>query len=69
MASGTTRAVGNALRNSGLRLLDIEVVWIKPGPLDPDHVRTVAIGATNVPCVSSGPYLSATRDKLAHWRK
>lgn len=65
----TTRDVKAALRASDLALLDVEVVWIKPGPLDPDHLRIVNIGmelgARNVLCVSSDPDASATRDKLA----
>ncbi|WP_408589004.1 sugar phosphate isomerase/epimerase family protein [Novosphingobium sp.] len=65
----TTRAVGRALAATGVQLLDIEVVWIKPGPLDPDHVRLVEVGAElgarNVLCVSSDPDAGATRDKLA----
>jgi sugar phosphate isomerase/epimerase len=54
---------------TGLPLLDIEVVWIKPGPLDPAHLRIVDVGlelgARNVLCVSSDPDAGATRDKLA----
>ena len=65
----TTRAVRGALAATGLPLLDVEVVWIKPGPLDPDHLRIVDIGlelgARNVLCVSSDPDTGATRDKLA----
>jgi sugar phosphate isomerase/epimerase len=65
----TTKAVASALDASGVQLLDIEVVWIKPGPLDPDHVRLVEVGAQlgarNVLCVSSDPDMGATRDKLA----
>ena len=65
----TTRAVQARLDDTGLRLLDVEVVWIKPGPLDPDHLRIVeigaALGARNVLCVSSDPDRGATRDKLA----
>lgn len=65
---GTTRAVAAALRATGVRLLDIEVVWIKPGPPNPDHLRIVDVGAElgarNVLCVSSDPDTSATRDKL-----
>jgi len=64
----TTRAVKRALRDTGLKLLDVEVVWIKPGPPDPDHDRIVEIGAElgarNILCVSSDPDRSATRDKL-----
>lgn len=65
----TTREVKAALRESGLPLIDVEVVWIKPGPPDPDHSRIVDIGmelgARNVLCVSSDPDMGATRDKLA----
>lgn len=64
----TTRTVAARLRDTGLSLLDVEVVWIKPGPPDPEHLRIVDIGAElgarNVLCVSSDPDLGATRDKL-----
>ena len=64
----TTQAVASALRQTGVRLLDIEVVWIKPGPPDPNHLRIVDVGAElgarNVLCVSSDPDSGATRDKL-----
>jgi sugar phosphate isomerase/epimerase len=64
----TTRAVSTRLRDTGLQLLDVEVVWIKPGPPDPDHLRIIDIGtelgARNVLCVSSDPDRNATRDKL-----
>lgn len=67
--SATTRAVATRLRDTGLRLLDVEVVWIKPGPANPDHVQIINIGAElgarNVLCVSSDPDRAATRDKLA----
>jgi sugar phosphate isomerase/epimerase len=66
--SQTTRDVARCLRETGLQLLDIEVVWIKPGPLDPDHLRIVEVGAElgarNVLCVSSDPDRQATIDKL-----
>jgi sugar phosphate isomerase/epimerase len=65
----TTRDVQRALADSGLALLDIEVVWLKPGPPDPAHRRIVEVGAElgarNVLCVSSDPDMGATRDKLA----
>lgn len=67
--SETTRTVQRALRDTGLRLLDIEVLWIQPGPPDPDHLRIVEVGAElgarNVLCVSSDPDRAATIDKLA----
>ena len=65
----TTRAVRAALDATGLPLLDIEVVWIKPGPPDPDHDRILDIGlelgARNLLCVSSDPDEGATAAKLA----
>src|SRR5690349_10922822 len=67
--SQTTKGVARRLRDTGLKLLDIEVVWIKPGPLDPEHLRIVDVGAElgalNVLCVSSDPDRTATIDKLA----
>ena len=67
--AGTTRAVKAALAATGLKLLDIEVVWIKPGPPDPDHLRILDVGmelgARNVLCVSSDPDSGATAAKLA----
>jgi sugar phosphate isomerase/epimerase len=64
----TTKAVAARLRDTGLKLIDIEVVWIKPGPANPDHARIIDIGAElgarNVLCVSSDPDRNATRDKL-----
>ena len=65
----TTREVKAAMRATGLPLIDVEVVWLKPGPPDPQHDRIVDIGmelgARNVLCVSSDPDRGATRDKLA----
>jgi sugar phosphate isomerase/epimerase len=64
----TTRAVAERLRETGVELLDVEVVWIKPGPANPDHLRIVDIGAElgarNVLCVSSEPDAIAAREKL-----
>ena len=64
----TTKAVAARLRDTGLKLIDVEVVWIKPGPPNPDHARIIDIGAElgacNVLCVSSDPDRNATRDKL-----
>lgn len=65
----TTREVKAALGATGLPLIDVEVVWLKPGRPDADHVRIIDIGkelgARNVLCVSSDLDASATRDKLA----
>lgn len=64
----TIRDVRAALRQTGLPLIDVEVVWLKPGPPDSDHARIIDIGkelgARNVLCVSSDPDRGATRDKL-----
>lgn len=65
----TTAQVAAALRRTGLKLNDIEVVWIRPGGPNPEHLRIVEtgaeLGARNVLCVSSDPDPGATRDKLA----
>jgi len=68
-----TRAVAQEVRrrtaDAGVALLDVEVVWIKPGVDDPDHFRIVDagadIGAANVLVVSSDPDPGATAAKLA----
>lgn len=61
--------VRSALSDQGLRVLDAEVVWLKPGPLDPQHLRmldlAVALGAEHVLVVSSDPDMIATVSKLA----
>lgn len=55
----TTRAVRSALEETGLKLLDLEVIWINPGMHDPNHDRAIAtageLGAQNVLVVSSEP--------------
>lgn len=55
--------------DAGVIVLDVEVVWIKPGADDPDHFRIIdagaAIGARNVLVVSSDPDPAATSAKLA----
>jgi len=65
----TTREASAALADTGLRLLDVEVIWLKPdSPMD-DHRRVIDIGAelgaANVLCVSSDPDHAATAAKLA----
>ena len=49
--------------------MDVEVVWIKPGPFDDDHLRLLDIGldlgADNALVVSSDPDMDATAEKLA----
>lgn len=55
----TTRGVRSALEDTGLKLLDLEVIWINPGMHDPNHDRAIAtageLGADNVLVVSSEP--------------
>lgn len=64
-----TRESRAALADSGLELLDVEVVWIKPDSNLDSHRRTLdigaALGARNVLCVSSDPDMAATAAKLA----
>ena len=63
------RKCTSALADSGLTLLDVEVVWFKPGPSDPDHRRCLdigaALGARNVLVVSSDADPVANAAKLA----
>jgi len=63
------RATKTALADSGLQLLDVEVVWIKPQSDTSDHKRCIDIGielgAKNVLCVSSDPDMGATAARLA----
>ncbi|WP_068071651.1 sugar phosphate isomerase/epimerase family protein [Novosphingobium lentum] len=67
--AATTRDARAALTETRLPLLDVEVIWLKPGePLD-DHRRVIDIGANlgaaNVLCVSSDADHGATADNLA----
>lgn len=58
-----------ALADTGLPLLDVEVVWLKPDSSMDDHRRSVDIGvelgAANILCVSSDPDHGATATRLA----
>lgn len=53
----TTMAVRDRAADAGIAILDIEVIWLKPGPDDPAHFAAIdagaAIGARNVLIVSS----------------
>ena len=64
-----TRSARAALVATGLPLLDVEVVWIKPDSALDDHRKVIDVGAelgaANVLCVSSDPDHGATADKLA----
>lgn len=67
--SETTRQVRRRLADTGLTTIDVEVVWIKAGPLDPAHKRILDIGAEvgarNALAVSSDPDPAATIAKYA----
>ena len=41
----TPADLDRTLAATGLRVLDVEVVWLHPGPADPDHDRVLAWGA------------------------
>ncbi|WP_285274682.1 sugar phosphate isomerase/epimerase family protein [Halopseudomonas bauzanensis] len=62
------RQVKSALREHDLQLLDAEVVWIKPGALNPAHLHILDIAAElsadHVLVVSSDPDQQATIHKL-----
>ncbi len=66
--AATMRDVRAALAATGLPLIDVEVVWIKPDSSLDDHKRTLDIGAElgakNLLCVSSDPDMAATAAKL-----
>lgn len=58
----------SALADSGLDLLDVEVIWLKADSAMDDHKRCIDIGAElgarNVLCVSSDPDAAATAARL-----
>lgn len=63
------RNTRTALTDSGLELLDVEVIWLRPDSVMDDHKRCidigVALGAKNVLCVSSDADQGATAARLA----
>ncbi|MEP7350488.1 MAG: sugar phosphate isomerase/epimerase [Sphingorhabdus sp.] len=67
--AATIRDVRSALLDSGLELLDVEVIWIKPDSDMAQHRRSIDIGAElgakNILCVSSDPDMGATVSRLA----
>jgi sugar phosphate isomerase/epimerase len=67
--AATTRDAKTALTDTGLELLDVEVIWIKADSDMALHKRSIDIGADlaakNVLCVSSDPDMGATAAKLA----
>jgi sugar phosphate isomerase/epimerase len=62
-------AARSALADTGLELLDVEVIWIKPGDDLDVHKACIDIGAElgakNVLCVSSNPDMGETAARLA----
>ena len=58
-----------ALARTGLPLLDVEVIWIKPDSAIDDHRKVIDVGAelgaANVLCVSSDPDHARTAAHLA----
>jgi sugar phosphate isomerase/epimerase len=66
--TGTTREVLSLLKNLAFPVLDVEVVWIKPGAFDSDHLKIIdigaAVGARNVLVVSSDPDMHETTEKF-----
>ena len=68
--SERTGKVGQALADTGITALDIEVVWFKPGESIDSHDRFVdiakAIGAKNILCVSSETDINETQKRLKH---
>lgn len=67
--SQTTRDARAALAATGLPLLDVEVIWLKPDSADDDHRKVIDVGADlgarNVLCVSSDPDHARTAARLA----
>jgi sugar phosphate isomerase/epimerase len=64
-----TRDTRAALARTGIPVLDVEVVWIKPDSALDDHRKVIDVGAelgaANVLCVSSHPDHGATADMLS----
>jgi len=65
----TTRDVARAFAESGLQPLEIEVIDIKSGTVDPEHQRLLEsgaeIGASQAIVVSSDPDLGAVKRRFA----
>lgn len=63
-----TREARAALADTGLPLLDVEVIWIQPGSDMALHKKVIDVGAElgakNVLCVSSEPDMGATAARL-----
>lgn len=65
----STRETRGALARTGMPVLDVEVVWIKPDTALDDHRKVIdagaELGAANVLCVSSHPDTGVTAETLA----
>lgn len=64
-----TREARGALQRTGLPLLDVEVIWIRPDTTLDDHRKVIDVGAelgaANVLCVSSHPDAAETVARLS----
>ena len=67
-SASLTQDCRSALAGTGLELLDVEVIWLKPDSDMADHKRCVDIGADlgakNVLCVASDPDMAANAARL-----
>ncbi len=63
------RDIARRVADAGIVILDAEVVWIRPGPLEDAALRVLdlsaIIGAPNLLTVSLDPDIGATADKFA----
>lgn len=68
--AATTQQVRNALADTGLIALDMEVAWLHPGEPPDQHDRMVdyalEIGARNLLCVSSEPRQLLSMGRFEH---
>lgn len=68
-SANLTQDCRSALADTGLELLDVEVIWLKPDSDMADHKRCIDIGADlgakNVLCVASDPDMAANAARLA----
>jgi sugar phosphate isomerase/epimerase len=68
--SQRTRKVADALAETGLCPLDLEVVWLHPGESIDSHDAMIDIalelGVRNILCVSSEPDITRTKTRFEH---
>lgn len=64
----TTREVRQIAKDGGISIVDCEVAWQLPGPLDPEHLKLVDIarelGAANVLITGRDPDPAALAEKM-----